>query len=154
MWRILRVATLNTSFPVFPWFFIYWRMVSSVTLPTVEQKYPLPHKCWPQYYFFNFVNCSCNILEDRPLRYCTILLVLMLVHITSANVRGHFPRSLVRLPFLYLNTLASLFLLIVALFLLLASCSGILLPIWCGILYHTLHGYLYCIPLAYFHLSI
>src|SRR5699024_6576408 len=43
-------------------------------VPTVAQKYPLAHKCCPQYFFFSSENSSCNNLDDLPFRYCSILL--------------------------------------------------------------------------------
>ena len=33
-----------------------------------------PHKCCPQYRFFNSGNSSCSNRDERPFRYCTILL--------------------------------------------------------------------------------
>ena len=66
---------LNISFTIgSSWFSIYFRIVSSVTLPTVAQKYPLDHKCCPQYLLFNSWYSSCISLDVLPFKYCTILL--------------------------------------------------------------------------------
>ena len=54
------------------WSSIYACIISWVTVPTLLQKYPGLHKCWPQYLFFKELNSSCNIFELLPFKYCTI----------------------------------------------------------------------------------
>ena len=56
------------------WLLIYFSIISLSTLPTVAQKYPLAHKCCPQYRFFSSGNSSCISLDDLPLRYCAFSL--------------------------------------------------------------------------------
>ena len=70
-----------SSFRSFPWFSMYSLMISSVSDPTVLQKYPGAHKCCPQYRFLRSWNSSCSIFDERPFRYCSILL--------GAIVGGH-----------------------------------------------------------------
>ena len=51
---------------------MYSAIISSVMAPTVTQKYPRDQRCCPQYRFFNAGYSSCNRLDVRPFRYCTI----------------------------------------------------------------------------------
>jgi hypothetical protein len=46
---------------------MYSRIVFSSTAPTVAQKYPRAHRCWPQYRFRRCENSSCSRRDDRPL---------------------------------------------------------------------------------------
>jgi hypothetical protein len=50
---------------------MYFLIVSSSTAPTLAQKYPLAHRCCPQYRFRSSGNSSCSFRDDRPFKYCT-----------------------------------------------------------------------------------
>ncbi len=50
---------------------MYALIICSSTAPTVAQKYPHAHKCWPQYLLRNSGNSSWSFRDDRPLMYCT-----------------------------------------------------------------------------------
>jgi hypothetical protein len=52
------------------WLSMYALIVASSTAPTVAQKYPRAHMCWPQYRFRSSGNSACRCRLDRPLMYC------------------------------------------------------------------------------------
>ena len=67
----LQISWSHLSYDVLPGFLYIFCTSSWVTLPTVETKYPLAHRCWPQYRFFRCVNSMRCFRLVFPLIYCT-----------------------------------------------------------------------------------
>ena len=120
---------------------IYSFIISSVIAPTVAQKYPLAHKCWPQYLFLNCGYSSWSILELLPLRYWTIF--------AGARLGGHDTRIwiwsfatwplIIVIPLLWHVCISNSFNRCLCHYS--ESYSDILLSTLCDTLYHILHGW-------------
>ena len=101
----------------------------SVTFPLLATKYPLAHKCLPQYCLFNSYSI-CNLWDKLPLRYCTNLLADKCGGTDTNKWLWSFPTC----PANILRMLFVLALVFAALSSLLSQAFGIVLSILCDIL--------------------